>query len=134
LIHLDTSFLVDLLRERSRGLDGPATRLLDRFAGEELGVSVFVACELLAGAELSANPAGERARVQSLLAALHTEFPDERFAAAYGRLFVWLSRSGGRIGSMDLLIATAAVVAAAPLVTRNSRHFGRVPELETVAY
>ncbi len=35
---------------------------------------------------------------------------------------------------MDLLIATAALVEAAPLVTRNTRDFARVPGLELVGY
>jgi predicted nucleic acid-binding protein len=35
---------------------------------------------------------------------------------------------------MDLLIATAAVLDEAPLVTRNARDFARVPGLELVGY
>jgi len=35
---------------------------------------------------------------------------------------------------MDLLIATAAVLDEAALVTRNARDFARVPGLELVAY
>ncbi len=33
------------------------------------------------------------------------------------------------IDTMDLLIATAAVLDRAPLVTRNGRHFSKVPGL-----
>jgi predicted nucleic acid-binding protein len=35
---------------------------------------------------------------------------------------------------MDLLIATAAVVDGAPIVTRNRKHFERVQGLEVVSY
>jgi predicted nucleic acid-binding protein len=35
---------------------------------------------------------------------------------------------------MDLLIATSAVVAGVPLVTRNAKDFARVPDLEVVSY
>jgi len=35
---------------------------------------------------------------------------------------------------MDLLIATSAVVAGAPIVTRNAKDFSRVPDLEVVSY
>ena len=43
-MHLDTSFLVDLLREVGRSAEGPASRFLSDAAEEELGISVFVAC------------------------------------------------------------------------------------------
>ena len=35
---------------------------------------------------------------------------------------------------MDLMIATAAVVDEASLVTRNRRHFDRVPGVDVVSY
>lgn len=35
---------------------------------------------------------------------------------------------------MDLLIATAAVVDAAPLVTANVEHYERIAELEILTY
>ena len=134
MIHVDTSFLVDLLREGSRGKPGPASRLLERLGDEELASSVFVACELIGGAELSAHPQRERRNVERLLSSLRVEFPDERFAPAYGRLLAWQSRRPGRIATMDLLIATSAVVAGASLVTRHVKDFSRVPDLQLVPY
>jgi tRNA(fMet)-specific endonuclease VapC len=134
VIHLDTSFLVDLLREEARGKPGAASQLLGRLADDELAVSVFVTCELMGGAELSAHPQRERRSVERLCLSLRVEFPDERFAPTYGRLLAWQSRREGRIATMDLLIATSAVVAGAPLVTRNARDFSRVPDLEIVSY
>jgi predicted nucleic acid-binding protein len=45
-----------------------------------------------------------------------------------------MERTGQRIGAMDLLIATAALVDAAPVVTRNRnvQDFSRIPGLEVV--
>jgi tRNA(fMet)-specific endonuclease VapC len=134
VIHLDTSFLVDLLREGVRGKSGAATGLLERFGQEDIWISVFVACELAAGAELSAHPREERQRVERLCSSVQVAFPDDRFPPAYGRLLAWQHRHEGRIAAMDLLIATSAVVAGAPLVTRNERDFSRVPGLEVLSY
>jgi tRNA(fMet)-specific endonuclease VapC len=61
-------------------------------------------------------------------------YPDERFPPAYGRLYAWLESRGQRIAAMDLLIATAAVVDEAPLATRNTRDFARVPGLRVLGY
>jgi predicted nucleic acid-binding protein len=38
------------------------------------------------------------------------------------------------ISTMDLLIATAAVLDDAPLLTRNTRDFSRVPGLRLIRY
>lgn len=134
MIHLDTSFLIDLLREASRGTGARASRFLETVSDEELGISVFVVCELAAGAALSKRPAEERRRVDQLCAGIRVEYPDERFPGVYGSLLAALERGTGRIATMDLLIATAAIVTGAPLVTRNARDFSRVPGLEILSY
>ncbi len=38
------------------------------------------------------------------------------------------------IDAMDLLIGTAAVIDGAPLITRNTRHFSKLPGLQVVEY
>ena len=134
MTHLDTSFLVDLLRETAKGSDGPARRKLASLAQEELWVSVHVACELRTGAELSTTPEVERAKIDTLLGGVQIAYPDERFAPAYGRLLAWLRKRGDTIATMDLLIATAAIVDSAPIVTRNTKHFSRVPGLAVLDY
>lgn len=134
MIHLDTSFLVDLLREAARGSEGLASRFLATVRDEELGISVFVACELAAGAAMSTRPTQERRRVDQLCAGLHIEYPDERFPAAYGSLLASQERGKGRISTMDLLIATSALVAGVPLLTRNAKDYSRVPGLDVLAY
>jgi len=45
-----------------------------------------------------------------------------------------LQRGGQTIGTMDLLIATAALVDRAPLVACNRDEFRRVPGLDVIAY
>ena len=134
MIHLDTSFAIDLLRESRRGKSGPATSFLARLETQELAMSVFVACELSAGAELSQRPREELHRVEELCGAVTIAYPDARFATEYGRILAYLERRKTRIATMDLLIGTAALLAEAPLVTRNVRHFERIPDLETLSY
>lgn len=133
-MHLDTSFLVDLLRETVVKKLGPASTFLDTVEAEPLWISVFVACELFAGAELAQNPSAEIERVRRLLGAVQVAYPDDRFPETYGRLLAWLERARKRIATMDLLIATTAVLSDSPLVTRNVKDFSRVPGLRLVRY
>ena len=134
MIHCDTSFLIDLLRESARSERGPAHDLLDTLHGHEIVLSVFAACELYVGVERSANTPRERARVEDLTSFVGIVYPDDRFASAYARLLAGLQRSGEIIATMDLMIATAAVVDEALLVTRNRKHFERVPGVDVVSY
>ena len=135
MIHLDTTFLVDILREQRRERFGPASAFLEGLPEDDmLGVSVHVVCELMAGVQAAGAPAGEVDRISRLCDALVICYPDERFAAEYGRLLSGIRASGTSIDTMDLLIATAAVLDRAPLVTRNARHFSNVPGLVVESY
>jgi len=134
LIHLDTTFLVDLLREERRQKAAGAVAFLKGRPDEELRVSVHAACELFAGVEAARLPDEERARVATLLEVVGVVYPDERFQPVYGRLLAHLERVGARIGVMDLLIGASALVEGAALVTRNVREFGRIPGLRVVSY
>lgn len=134
MTHLDTSFIVDLLRERAKQAPGPASRRLDTLLDKELAISLHVVCELRAGAECARAREAEHARVTTLCSALRIVIPDDRFALEYGQLLAELQRRGQPIATMDLLIATAARVENASLVTRNVRDFERVPGLDVIAY
>jgi tRNA(fMet)-specific endonuclease VapC len=135
MIHLDSSFLIDLLREHVGERPGPAFDCIESFdPAEVLAVSVYVVCELRAGAELAKRPLAEHEALDGLLSGLLVARPDERFAAAYGRLFAATSRRGKPMAAMDLLIATAATLDDAPLVTRNVKDFARIPGLRLLEY
>lgn len=135
MIHLDTTFLIDLLRETASGRPGGALALIESLDEREvLGVSVHVVCELRAGAEVARQPLREHEELDRLLSGLLVAYPDDRFAATYARLLAGLSRRGSPVATMDLLIATAALVDDAALVTRNRKDFARVPGLQVIGY
>jgi tRNA(fMet)-specific endonuclease VapC len=110
MIHLDSSLLIDLAREAARERPGPAFAALEGLDGAEiLGVSVHVLCELRTGAELSRQPLREHEELDRLC-------------------------SGLPVATMDLLIATTAVLDDATLLTRNVKDFSRVPGLRVQTY
>lgn len=135
MIHFDSSFVVDLLRERRRRQEGKAHKLLRTLPGaEEAALSVHAVCELYVGIVLAPDSSGERGRVEDLLATLSVAKPDDTFPEIYARLLTELQGRGTTIATMDLLIGSAAVQAQAPLVTRNPRHFRPIPGLRVIAY
>jgi len=135
MIHLDTSLLIDLLRETARDRPDAAFEALESLdADETLAVSVHVVCELRAGAELARKPLKEHEALDRLLDGLLVTYPDDRFASAYARLLAAVQRSGRKVAAMDLLIATAALLDDAPVMTRNIKDFSRVPGLRVIGY
>jgi len=135
MIHLDSSFLIDLLREHARGRPGPALDLVESFQPRDiLSVSVHVVCELRAGAELSRRALVEHEALDRLFSGLLIAYPDDRFPSTYARLLAATGRTRKPVAAMDLLIATAAVIDDAPIVTRNVKDFSRVPGLRVLEY
>lgn len=135
MIHFDSSFLIDLLREEAKGRAGSALEFIEALEdGEVLGVSVHVICELRVGAEMSKRALSEHETVDRVLSNLHVSYPDDRFAPMYGRLLAATHRGGRAVASMDVLIATAAILDDAALVTANVKDFARIPGLRVLTY
>jgi tRNA(fMet)-specific endonuclease VapC len=134
VIHLDTTFLVDAIRESRRRMDGPARQWLTHHPGEALAMSVFVLSELLVGAELHADAEAERRRVRDICAGLPVVLPDERLADAYALIHGGLARRGESLATMDLLIAATALTQGAALLTANEARFARVSGLRILGY
>lgn len=135
MTHLDTSLLIDLFRESAKERPGAAFDVLESLdENEVLGVSVHVLSELRAGAELARKPLREHEELDRLLDGLVVAYPDTRFPPMYARLLAATRRNKLPMAAMDLLIATAALVDDAPLITRNVKDFSRVPGLRVVGY
>lgn len=123
----DTCVLVDILRGRQAGLRQRMQVLADSGTALHLGAVVFH--ELMLGAEVSARPDYQRARVLALSALLRLEdwTTDDALAAAAVRAA--LKRGGQVIGVADSFIAGQALNRGWTLVTSNVREFERVSGL-----
>jgi predicted nucleic acid-binding protein len=126
---LETTFLIDLERERSRDTSGPAHRFLESHAVERLHITAITAGELAAGASPEERPAWD-----DLLGRFRILSIDREACWRYGRLFSYLKDNGLLIAANDLWIAAIAVSNGLALATRNERHFRRIPELRVVGY
>ena len=133
---LDTTFLIDLMKESKSGRAGPATSKLGELLqrGEELRTAVFSVGELYVGVAKGSQPDRERLAVDECLALLEIVGFEESTARLFGRLVGRLERQGEVIGDMDALIASVALEQDDLLVTRNAVHFRRVPGLRVEDY
>lgn len=98
-------------------------------ADEELAITAISVGELVYGAERSQRPAESLLELDTLLASITIIAYEDASAHRFGVLKVELERRGERLDDADLQIAAIALSRDLPLVTHNSRHFSRVPEL-----
>jgi predicted nucleic acid-binding protein len=125
----DTTFLIDLWRERGR--PGSALRFVEAHERAVVGVPWVVKGEFLRGAFLAGHVKDSvHAFLDSFLVVWPTEETLRRYAALYGDL----RRTNGLIGPNDLWLAACATERVLPLLTRNVSEFSRVGGLTVVDY
>jgi tRNA(fMet)-specific endonuclease VapC len=107
-----------------------AVNLLARLRGEGLAVSIISYGELFEGAIGAPDPAAELARFRRFLARLAVLPLDDAVMERFARIRAELRRRGQLIPDLDLLIAATAMQHDLALLTRNIRHFNRIPELK----
>jgi tRNA(fMet)-specific endonuclease VapC len=128
MVCLDTSVLVALIRRDQAAIDG-LTAEAER--GGTVSTTVVNLCELYSGAYGSKNPQKELAKVQDLVSNLGLLELDAGAAKRYGELVNDATLKRAPIGDFDLIIASIALEQEEKLVTRNVKHFSRVPGLTT---
>ncbi|MFL6258462.1 MAG: type II toxin-antitoxin system VapC family toxin [Thermoanaerobaculia bacterium] len=122
---LDTNTCVDYMNGRWPSV----VARVQRSDPYDLRLSSVAVAELRYGADKSARPRENHARIDQLVQDLQCLDFDLDAAAAYGRIRADLEALGQPIGPNDLLIAAQALSQGLVLVTNNLREFQRVKGL-----
>jgi tRNA(fMet)-specific endonuclease VapC len=121
MIVADSDVLSDALRGRKRA----RARIELELETGRLATTTVTVFELLAGARTDR----ERAKVELLLAALQPLSVDDAAARRAAEVDRLLSAQGERLAPADTLVAGICLARSAILLTKNRRHFERVPGL-----
>jgi predicted nucleic acid-binding protein len=124
MIVADTDVLIDYLEGRRPEAQAVAAAL----AAGRLQTTVISHFELSSGA----RQARQRKAVHTLLESIPALPLDRNAAQKAAEVRLELERSGIGIGMADSLIAGIVLLHGARLLTRNRRHFERVPRLPLV--
>jgi predicted nucleic acid-binding protein len=124
MILADTDVLIDYLSGIS-----PVREQLTRLIGSRTLQTTAVSCfEVLSGAGDDKQGDAARALIEDI-----PLLPLDRRAAQHAAIVRrQLDRAGQKIDTGDSLIAGIALANDLPLLTRNRRHFSRVPNLKLV--
>ncbi len=128
-LSVDTSFLIELERERRQGLTGAAHRFLEREPETGLCLSTIALGDLVEAYGDVGHPALWAIRKSHRLLPV-----DENVALVYGALAQALRGSGSTLSSTDLWIAATSSHHRLPLLTSRIERFAPVGGLELVAY
>ena len=129
MICLDTNVVIAVMNDRPATVRAKLRDALE--AGEKLAISTVVVFELRYGADRSAHPDRNNARIDDLLAGPLEVLPfTSEDAEVAGTIRAHLAGQGMQIGPFDVLIAGQAKARGVTIVTANTREFERVPGLE----
>jgi tRNA(fMet)-specific endonuclease VapC len=120
LIVADSDVLIDALR----GREPSSSKVLAGLAERNLATTAVSAFELLSGSR-----GDQSATIEALLAALPILPFDGQAGKAAAACRRQLEGKGLTIGMADYLIAGICISRAANLLTRNRKHFERIPGL-----
>ncbi|MDD1659539.1 MAG: type II toxin-antitoxin system VapC family toxin [Methanomicrobiales archaeon] len=127
---LDTSFLVDLMREDGEALDALA-RIEEEY--HNLATTVVNLLELFRGAYLSERREENSAKVLKIVETLDViGFAWETYPI-YGTLSATLKEKGISVNEFDVVIAALVLETDGIIVTRD-QHFRSIPGLEVIGY
>ena len=102
--------------------------------GHEIIISSITYAELMLGAKRASNTVHRNRllnKIHEFCERLHDIYPwDKQAADQFSDLQTWLLNNGMPIGENDTLIAAHALSVQACLVTNNTKHFSKVPEIQ----
>ncbi len=133
---LDTTALVDL----GRRADIPEHRRIRAvlrdllLSGETLFTSRINEAEFLVGPEMSDHRQRELDRVERILSGIAVLEFDAQASRYYAVIKATMFKSGRPIGDCDTMIAAVALTHDQKLLTRNTRHFEKIPGLIVQSY
>ena len=122
---VDTDWIIDVLHNQQFAAD-----TLEELAPDGLAKSVITYGELWEGAMFSLDPRVALRALDSFLQSKELLTLTTDTMQLFGEFRGTLRQAGQPIGDFDLLIAATAVEHDLTLITRNVRHFQRLPDLE----
>jgi tRNA(fMet)-specific endonuclease VapC len=122
---IDTDLIIDGLNNQPRVLAG-----LEGLAETGVAVSIISLGELYEGAYRDPDPEPRLAGMHQFLAGYQVLGLSEAAMKVFARERERLRRQGRLIPDLDLLIAATSIAYGLTLVTRNTRHFARIIDLQ----
>jgi len=123
---LDSDILIGYLRDIPKCL-----KVINDFRTNKtiIKTTVFNVAELYQGAYLSSKCEENKKEIKNFLNTLTILNFNRKDAEVYSKISVELRKKGESIGDFDELIGSIAIARAETLITRNIRHYEKIPDI-----
>lgn len=108
----------------------PAVETLDRLAADGISISLVTVGEIYEGAFGLANPQAHLATFRQFLNLFSILNLNDEIMVRFAQIRTMLRRSGQLISDFDILVGATALHYDLTVLTFNTRHLARVPELK----
>lgn len=121
---VDSDWVIDALGDR-----GAARDVLEALSGQGLAISVLTYGEVYAGFVGQPNEEANIRAFRRFISRYEVLGLSEPIMLLYAQIWTSLRRQGRPLTDIDILIAATAMIQELTLITRNRKHFERVPGL-----
>ena len=123
---LDSDILIGYLRNKPNCL-----KIINDLRSDEISIktTVFNVAELYQGAYLSSKCEENKIKIKKFLNTLTVLEFNQKDAEVYSKISIELRKKGESIGDFDELIGSMAITRAETLITRNIRHYEKIPDI-----
>jgi len=121
---IDTDWIADYLGGKQTAVD-----LLESLRGDGLAISLVTFGEIYDGVYHGRDPVAAERNFVALLGRISVIDLNQEITKRFARIRGELRATGQIIGDTDILIAATAIGHGLSLVTRNRRHYDRIPGL-----
>jgi tRNA(fMet)-specific endonuclease VapC len=127
----DTTFVIDIMKN-----DEKAVKKLQEIIkkGETQMVTSLTVFELFSGLARSKKPLKEKNKIMNTLKGQVILHLDNTSAERGGKIDGTLIKEGNMIGPIDSMIAGIALIKKEKVLTRNTKDFTRIDQLEVESY
>lgn len=122
---IDTDWVIEYLKGRE-----PVTQTLSDLAHDGLAISILTYGEVYEGIYFGQNPQDNEQSFQSFLRGVNIVPLTQAIMRQYANIRGTLRKKGLLIGDIDILIAATALEYDLTLLTSNTRHYERIPDLQ----
>ncbi len=125
MVILDTNFLIDLMRKKDCAINKLKNLVMNKTT---INTTTINLAELYRGAYICNNREMEINKIETLVSNINVIAFDYKSAQIYGRLYHELKSC--LIGDADLFIASIVLSKDDILLTKNTKHFERIKDLD----